>query len=333
MSERRERSGLFKFFYVIIRIITFPIYMVLFILRHPIWVIFLLLVVAGAAYYYPTSQGVKTEELLDWYKNKLVDVQKEVVAQAEEKGMKDFVPKAVVDNVKQIEEEEKEKEREALEPKSDNYNRKVEYDEKTEETKLKLKKRGGFKKQTTADVPEENADNTQNNEGNEKETAAEPKDEVELLEKSGQQVGGLAAFVKSRNFEAEDEKVEENNSVPDEMAADNKPVENGDENVNAVVVEEEVVISNEPAEEEKSEAEPNETNDVSEKVEAVSEEIIQSSEEKPVANEEKSENASDASATAVQQSEPEVKEEPVLPTVEEKADAKEKDDDLELDFF
>jgi len=37
MAETKERSGIFKFFYIILTIITFPIFMLLFILRHPFW--------------------------------------------------------------------------------------------------------------------------------------------------------------------------------------------------------------------------------------------------------------------------------------------------------
>ena len=64
MAEGKQRSGLFKFLYIVLSVITFPIFAVLFILRHPLWVLFLLCLGAGGAVYYPMSQGSHRPEPL-----------------------------------------------------------------------------------------------------------------------------------------------------------------------------------------------------------------------------------------------------------------------------
>ena len=70
MSETKERSGIFKFFYIFLSIITFPIFAVLFVLRHPLWVLIVLLLLAGGAAYWPMSQhNVALTDVVDWYKN------------------------------------------------------------------------------------------------------------------------------------------------------------------------------------------------------------------------------------------------------------------------
>ena len=99
MAETKERSGIFKFFYIILTIITFPIFMLLFILRHPFWVLFLLCAVAGGAAYYPISQGVKPEDILTWYEAKYKAAKFEFVTKAVESGKTDYIPQAVIDEI------------------------------------------------------------------------------------------------------------------------------------------------------------------------------------------------------------------------------------------
>ena len=74
MSDEKQRSSLFKFFYIILRVLTFPIYVVLYILKHPMWVLFFVLLGAGIVVYYPMSKGVPTSEIIQWYKNKYAEV-------------------------------------------------------------------------------------------------------------------------------------------------------------------------------------------------------------------------------------------------------------------
>jgi len=205
MAEKKERSAIFKFFYVILSVVTFPIFCVLFVLRHPFWILFLLLCIAGAAAYYPISQGVKPDEVITWYQNKYIDVQKEVVAKAAEQGATDLVPQVLLNSVKKIEEEEAE----AKLPKGENYNQKVIRDKKAEETKAKIKKRGGFKK---VDVAESKVEETV------EEKVLEPVQEVLVIEESATTSGGLSAILKAK------EKAQEANSVSEEQKVETEEI-------------------------------------------------------------------------------------------------------------
>jgi len=152
--------------------------MVLFILRHPLWLLVLLLIIAGGAIYWPMSQGVKTEELLSWYQKKYVVVKKDVVKAAKEKGMTNLVPQAIVEEVEQAEDSDV-AEGEAV---GENYNVKIVRDAKSKETKHILKKRGGFKKAAVSEVVKV-------------EKNLEDMTDEEILEEGGQQGGGLADFL------------------------------------------------------------------------------------------------------------------------------------------
>jgi len=189
MSEAKQRSGIFKFFYVILSVITFPIFAVFFILRHPLWILFILLILAGGAYYYPISQeGVKPEEVIAWYQKKYSDVKIEVVNKAIESGTTDYLPKAVLDDVKKIEADAKE----AQMPKSENYNDKIVRDSKGEETKIMIKKRGGFKKKNA--VSEESNDSSE----------PQNKSDADVLVDEVAQTGGLSLLLKGENETAEE---------------------------------------------------------------------------------------------------------------------------------
>ena len=147
MAETKERSGIFKFFYIILTIITFPIFMLLFILRHPFWVLFLLCAVAGGAAYYPISQGVKPEDILTWYEAKYKAAKFEFVTKAVESGKTDYIPQAVIDEITAAKKKMEEEKAEAARPKSENYNEKIDRDVKIEQAKEDLKKRKkGFKR-------------------------------------------------------------------------------------------------------------------------------------------------------------------------------------------
>lgn len=147
MAEPKKRSSLFRFFYIVLSVITFPIFVLLFILRHPLWILFILALAAGGAAYYPMSQGVKPEEILTWYQNKYEAFKFEAVTKAVESGDTGFIPDAIVQEVKETKRKMEEEAAEAARPKSENYNAKLSRDKEAEQGKIDFKKRkGGFKK-------------------------------------------------------------------------------------------------------------------------------------------------------------------------------------------
>ena len=147
MAEPKKRSSLFRFFYIVLSVITFPIFVLLFILRHPLWILFILALAAGGAAYYPMSQGVKPEEILTWYQNKYEAFKLEAVTKAVESGDTGFIPDAIVQEVKETKRKMEEEAAEAARPKSENYNAKLSRDKEAEQGKIDFKKRkGGFKK-------------------------------------------------------------------------------------------------------------------------------------------------------------------------------------------
>ncbi len=139
MTEGKERSSLFKFLYTFLRIITFPIFAVLYVLKHPLWVMLLLLIAGCLLIYYPMSTGAKLEEVPSWYKNKYSEVKLSVVQTAVEKGHGDmFSEDMLKDLTDEVEEQQ------GL--KSENYNDKIARDEALTEKTTGVKKRGGFKR-------------------------------------------------------------------------------------------------------------------------------------------------------------------------------------------
>ena len=168
MAEGKKRSGLFRFFYIVLSIITFPIFALLYILKHPLWVLFLLCLIAGGAAYYPMSKGVKLEEVLTWYQDKYEALKFEAVTKAVESGDTGLIPDAVIKEVTETKQKMEEEAAEAARPKSENYNAKLDRDKEADQIKVDFKKRkGGFKK---ANEPEEV---NKPEEANEPETASE----------------------------------------------------------------------------------------------------------------------------------------------------------------
>lgn len=209
MSETKERSGIFKFFYIFLSIITFPIFAVLFVLRHPLWVLIVLLLLAGGAAYWPMSQhNVALTDVVDWYKNQYQTTKLDIAKKAIEEGKSGYVPQAVLDEMKKIEEDAKE----AALPKGENYNAKVARDKKSEDMKATLKKRGGFKKKAeekSSDTDETNAEeNTEEN------------GEIEVM---APKVGGLSALLPVSKVEENVKKEEtEIPSTPQKSSSDNE---------------------------------------------------------------------------------------------------------------
>ena len=149
MAEFKDRSFIFKVLYILLSIITFPVFLILFIFRHPLGVLVVLLFIAGYLIYCPLYAGVKLDDAATWYQQKYADWKHETVMKAREKGITNLVPKAMVQEVKQL-------------PKGENYNSKVVRSAKSEEMKEELKKRSGFKKREIADKVEGQAEEVVN---------------------------------------------------------------------------------------------------------------------------------------------------------------------------
>lgn len=189
MAEKRERSAIFKFFYVVLSIVTFPIFMLLYILKHPLLILFLLAAAAGAAAYWPLSLGVKMEEIPSWYKAKYSAAKLEIVTKAAESGNDALVPQALLKEVRDTQKKLLEEAEEAKQPKGENFNAKVVRDDKHEETKSTLKKRGGFKKKSEAEA--ENKANAGDAETGENGASSDVSD-------TGIVGGGLAGILKAK---------------------------------------------------------------------------------------------------------------------------------------
>ncbi len=236
MSEK-QRSSIFKFFYIILRIITFPIYVVIYILKHPLWVLFFILLALGGLAYYPMSKGVHSSDILEWYKNKYTEVKYDVVKTVAEKADESFVPESIVKEVKKEQQKMDEEKEEAKRFKGENYNAKVSRQDEFEDIAVSIKKRGGFKKKTV-----------------------EVKEETTQEESNTENVGGLSDILKKMEGQkaatSEMEIVEGGNvETVEEVAADEQnsedveaPVEN-----KAEEIVEEVPATEEPKPEEKAE--------------------------------------------------------------------------------
>ncbi|MCM1323602.1 MAG: hypothetical protein NC218_05525 [Acetobacter sp.] len=136
MAGGKERSSLFKFLYTVLKIITFPIYAVLYVLKHPVLALSVLFLLFCLVIAYPMRGGVSLEEVPEWYKKKFTEVKYNVVAEAGNRGL---VSQDVVENLA-----EEVADDQGL--KSENYNAKVSRDKEIEEKTKSLKKRGGFKR-------------------------------------------------------------------------------------------------------------------------------------------------------------------------------------------
>lgn len=187
MAEFKDRSFIFKFFYVLLVILTFPIFLVVQIIKHPLWTLGVLLLCFILGLYYPLTHGVKSDQLLKWYQDKYFAARQVVVTKAVDSGMKDFVPTAVLNEVKNQQEEQLDAEH-AL---SENYNNKIVRDATDKETKMQLKQRSGFKRRSSATVS-----------GNA---------EVDVLTQNGEKAGGLSALLEKNKT---DESASESQAVP-----------------------------------------------------------------------------------------------------------------------
>lgn len=194
MSEARERSGIFKFFYIVLSIVTFPIFAIIYILKHPLWVLFFVLLALGVLVYFPMSDGVEISGVVDWYKKKYSDVRLEVVTKAVESGKTNFVPKSVIEDVERIKQEAEEEKKESLRVKGENYNDKIIRDKEFESVAVEIKKKKGFVK---------------------KEVISEVDKNAKSLVEEGKKAGGLSDILKNAT-----KKTEEKNEYIDESLGD-----------------------------------------------------------------------------------------------------------------
>ena len=206
MSEGKQRSSIFKFFYIILRVITFPIYIVIYILRNPLWVLFFVLLGVGVLAYYPMSKGVHSSDIIKWYKDKYIEVKYDVVKTVVEKTDGTLVPESLVNEVKKEQQKIAEEKEEASRFKGENYNTKVVREDEFEDIANTIKKRGGFKKKNVEveNNAEENVNNTEAN-----------------------AVGGLSNILKK--IETSEAEIEEKTDV--EVLKNDEVVQSGEENV------------------------------------------------------------------------------------------------------
>ena len=146
MANNGERSGIFKFFYVILSIITFPIFVVIYVFKHPVVALFILLALAGVLAYFPMRDGVDLNNAVDWYKKKYVDVKYVVVEKAVESGGASLVSQKMLDDMQKAKDDLEAQKEEVERVKSELYNEKIRRDKEFDDKIQKMKKRGGFKK-------------------------------------------------------------------------------------------------------------------------------------------------------------------------------------------
>ena len=147
MTQTKQRSAIFKFFYIILSIITFPIFAIIFILRHPIWFLSIILLILGGLIYYPLSLGTDFNNIKKFYEDKYFNLKLDLVNKASESGNSAFVPEFITKEVETVQQQLEEEKKESLREKGENYNDKIKRDSDFEEiaTNLKQKKKG-FKK-------------------------------------------------------------------------------------------------------------------------------------------------------------------------------------------
>ena len=159
-----------------------------------------------------SQHNVALTDVVDWYKNQYQTTKLEIAKKAIEEGKSGYVPQAVLDEMKKIEEDAKE----AALPKGENYNAKVARDKKSEDMKASPKQRGGFKKKAeekSSDADETNAEDKANAKENTEENG-----EIEVMAPKS---GGLSALLPVSKTE-ENVKKEETPSTSQEPSSDNE---------------------------------------------------------------------------------------------------------------
>jgi hypothetical protein len=189
MSDLRERSGIFKFFYVVLSIITFPIFAIIYIIKHPKWILFFMVLAGGILAYFPLKDGENINNIVEWYKKKYNYASLKIVSKAIEGGNEKFIPQNLLVKAKEMQKELKDIELDETKVKGENFNDRIIRDDEFEELAVKLNKKGGFKQKG--------------------ETDREAK--VEVLVEEGQKAGGLYELMQKHEekVESDAKKLEE----------------------------------------------------------------------------------------------------------------------------
>ncbi len=145
MSSFKERSGLFKFFYIVLSIITFPIFAVIFMIKHPKSSLVILLILAGVVAYFPLKNGVKYNNIIGWYKDKYNETKLQVLTSVVDEDSILLSGKMAKD-VKALKEERDNLEKEKNMVKGENFNENIKRSDDIESITQNVRKKGGFKK-------------------------------------------------------------------------------------------------------------------------------------------------------------------------------------------
>ena len=145
MSSFKERSGLFKFFYIVLSVFTFPIFAIIYIIKHPKSFLVILLILAGVVAYFPLKNGVKYNNIIGWYKDKYNETKLQVLTSVVDEDSILLSDKMAKD-VKALKEERDNLEKEKNMVKGENFNENVKRSDDIESLVQNVRRKGGFKK-------------------------------------------------------------------------------------------------------------------------------------------------------------------------------------------
>lgn len=145
MSSFKERSGLFKFFYIVLSVFTFPIFAIIYIIKHPKSFLVILLILAGVVAYFPLKNGVKYNDIIGWYKDKYNETKLQVLTSVVDEDSILLSDKMAKD-VKALKEERDNLEKEKNMVKGENFNENIKRSDDIESIVQNVRRKGGFKK-------------------------------------------------------------------------------------------------------------------------------------------------------------------------------------------
>ncbi len=145
MSDMKERSGLFKFFYIVLSVITFPFFAIIYVIKHPKMFLVILLILVGVVVYFPLKDGVRYNNIVQWYKDKLNEAKMKVVTSVVDEDnvlLSDSMAKDIKEMKKDLDSLKKEENM----VKGENFNENIKRSEVFEDVADVVRKKGGFKK-------------------------------------------------------------------------------------------------------------------------------------------------------------------------------------------
>lgn len=145
MSSFKERSGLFKFFYIVLSVFTFPIFAIIYIIKHPKSFLVILLILAGVVAYFPLKNGVKYNNIIGWYKDKYNETKLQILTSVVDEDSILLSDKMAKD-VKALKEERDNLEKEKNMVKGENFNENIKRSDDIESLVQNVRRKGGFKK-------------------------------------------------------------------------------------------------------------------------------------------------------------------------------------------